>query len=63
MNRSQASFQSARGLAHSKTWRSSRRSRALRSVLDYGSPLPLFLPSVMSAIDETFVNPKYLSNR
>ena len=33
--------QSARGLAHSKTWRKDRRSMTRASVLDCGSPLPL----------------------
>ena len=42
MNPTRAPFQSARGLAHSKTWRTSQRPRAARSVLDCGSPLPLF---------------------
>ena len=48
-----AAFQSARGLAHSKTWRTFRRACDSRSVLDCppsavllrrtgGSPLPLF---------------------
>ena len=36
-------FQSARGLAHSKTWRTLWRPCHARSVLDCGSPLPLFL--------------------
>ena len=35
-------FQSAIGLAHSKTWRTYQRPRRSRSVLDCGSPLPLF---------------------
>ena len=34
--------QSARGLAHSKTWRNTRRPSQSRSVLECGSPLPLF---------------------
>src|SRR6266545_5591705 len=34
--------QSARGLAHSKTWRTFPQPRSSRSVLDCGSPLPLF---------------------
>ena len=42
MNTSRVPFQSARGLAHSKTWRTSQRSRRTRCVLDCGSPLPLF---------------------
>ena len=42
MNPNRAPFQSARALAHSKTWRTSQRPRAARSVLDCGSPLPLF---------------------
>ena len=41
MNASRARCQSARGLAHSKTWRTHLRSHASRSVLDCGSPLPL----------------------
>ena len=36
----------AEGLARSKTWRTSQRSRWSRSVLDCGSPLPLF-PSIV----------------
>ncbi len=37
-----AAFQSARGLAHSKTLRVRRAAPHLRQVLDCGSPLPLF---------------------
>jgi hypothetical protein len=48
MNTSRARCQSARGLAQSKTWRTRRRPRSSRSVLDCGSPLPLFRMSVMT---------------
>jgi len=43
-----AAFQSARGLAHSKTLRAHRAAPNIRQVLDCGSPLPLFPPIVHS---------------
>jgi hypothetical protein len=40
-HRSLTRSQSARGLAHSKTWRTLDRAATSRSALDCGSPLPL----------------------
>ena len=51
-------IQSARGLAHSKTWRTRQRPRAARSVEECGSPLPLFDGDVTRLIRQTSVNPR-----